>query len=127
MKKIEKEIKAAKKIIEKLSKKDHFESNDLKALAISLDSKTDEISDDLKEISELKITLKDKIKKFEIRKSEFEYLLNGTNKLVQSESKEQAKSKKDAKESTKKKTKVDKVEKKTKAKKGEKQEVKTYI
>lgn len=129
MKKIEKEIKAAKKMIEKLFQKDHFESNELKKLAISIDSKINEINDDLREISELKSTLKDKIKKIEIRKSEFENLTDRTNKLVRSESKNQIKSKKHAKESAKKKQKVDTLEKKpnVKVKKGEKQEIKTDI
>jgi len=127
MKKIEKGIKEVKKTIEKLSKKNYFESIDLKTLASSLDLKTNEVIEDLRVISELKNDLKEKIKKIEIRRSELEDLLNKTNKLISSESKKQTKRKNVIKDAIEHRKKIDKKGKITSLKvlKSEKQEVDT--
>jgi len=94
MKKIEKSIKDAKKTIEKFSKGKQQHSNDIKAFIESLELKTKEISLDLKNINELKNTLKEKKKKIEIKKSEIKDFITGLTKLARSESKELLKRKK---------------------------------
>ena len=94
MKKIEKCIKDAKKVIEKFSKGKQQQSKDIKAFIESLELKTKEISVELKSINELKNTLKEKKKKIETKKSEIKDFINGLNKLARSESKELLKRKK---------------------------------
>src|ERR1035437_3298149 len=88
MKKIEKSIKDAKKALDKYSKGKQFASNDIKSFIVSLDTKTKELSSELKAIEALKRSLKEKKKKIEGKRSEIKDYIDGLTKLARTESKE---------------------------------------
>ncbi len=116
MKKIEIRIKNAKKKLEKLSKNNYYESNDLQSLANSLDTKVIETLKGIAEISELKTSLENKKQKLNESKSEIKKMIAELDELSYKKSKEQAKKKDDEKKkiNTKEKLEKAKSEKQTK-------------
>jgi len=118
MKKIEIRIKNAKKILEKLSKNNHYESNDLQSLANSLETKVNEILKEISETNELKNTLEIKNQKLNESKSEIKKKTNQLEELAIKKAKEFERRKNDEKKEIVKKEKLerDKPNKKIKTK-----------
>jgi len=117
MKKIEKNIQKANNEIEKLLKENHFESNELKTLANSLDIKISALTNGLAEINELKNNLEIKKKEIDVQKTDIKDLIDELKKLTIKESKALLKRKKEETQKLKTKEKKAKEEQNKKKKK----------
>ncbi|HAN77314.1 MAG TPA: hypothetical protein DCQ31_05830 [Bacteroidales bacterium] len=93
MKKLKKKLKEANKILEKLSKENHFDNEVLKTVANTLDTKINESKSDLKAYDELKSSLDVKKEKLANQKTEIKGLIKELNKLSGAASKEHSKKK----------------------------------